>query len=100
MDHFFPLIFFSCVLYVTVADIIPVFLFRFADFVDGSFHLMPNEVSVHAQEYGLGALLFDTDDEDNKVELTEEEEDDDDNDWTRVSQQCLRHLQRLVKRSD
>lgn len=42
---------------------------RFADFVEGSPHLMPNEVSVHAQEYGFGGSffedeLFDTDDED------------------------------------
>ncbi|CAJ1084588.1 nuclear envelope integral membrane protein 1 [Xyrichtys novacula] len=41
---------------------------RFADFVEGSPHLMSNEVSVHAQEYGLGGSffedeLFDTDDE-------------------------------------
>lgn len=38
---------------------------------------MPNEVSVHAQEYGLGALLFDTDDEDRNEELTEDDDDDD-----------------------
>ncbi|XP_063320099.1 nuclear envelope integral membrane protein 1 [Pelmatolapia mariae] len=42
---------------------------RFADFVEGSPHLMPNEVSIHAQEYGFGGSffedeLFDTDDED------------------------------------
>ncbi|KAM9351029.1 nuclear envelope integral membrane protein 1 [Symphorus nematophorus] len=47
---------------------------RFADFVEGSPHLMPNEVSVHVQEYGFGGSFFedeffDTDDE-------EEEEDD------------------------
>ncbi|XP_029911517.1 nuclear envelope integral membrane protein 1 [Myripristis murdjan] len=41
---------------------------RFADFVEGSPHLMPNEVSVHAQEYGFGGSFFedeffDTDDE-------------------------------------
>lgn len=53
---------------------------RFADFVEGSFHLMPNEVSVHAQEYGLGALLFDTDDDDgdNNEEWIENEDDDND----------------------
>lgn len=69
---------------VTAADVISVVLFRFADFIEGSFHLMPNEVSVHAQEYGLGALLFDTDDDDdggdNHEEWIENEEDDDDND--------------------
>ncbi|CAG03977.1 unnamed protein product, partial [Tetraodon nigroviridis] len=38
---------------------------RFADFVEGSPHLMSNEVSVHAQEYGFGGMIFeDTDDED------------------------------------
>ncbi|KAB0379123.1 nuclear envelope integral membrane protein 1 isoform X1 [Muntiacus reevesi] len=30
---------------------------RFADFVEGSFHLTPNEVSVHEQEYGLGSIV-------------------------------------------
>lgn len=35
---------------------IPLFC-RFADFVEGSFHLTPNEVSVHEQEYGLGSIL-------------------------------------------
>lgn len=42
---------------------------------------MPNEVSVHAQEYGLGALLFDTDDDDdgdNNEEWIENEDDDND----------------------
>ncbi|TNN57240.1 Nuclear envelope integral membrane protein 1 [Liparis tanakae] len=41
---------------------------RFADFIEGSPHLMSNEVSVHVQEYGFGGSffedeLFDTDDE-------------------------------------
>ncbi|XP_029283421.1 nuclear envelope integral membrane protein 1-like [Cottoperca gobio] len=46
---------------------------RFADFIEGSPHLVSNEVSVHAQEYGFGGSFFeeeffDTDDEeeDNK----------------------------------
>ncbi|XP_006859659.1 PREDICTED: transmembrane protein 194A [Chrysochloris asiatica] len=30
---------------------------RFADFVEGSFHLTPNEVSVHEQEYGFGSMF-------------------------------------------
>uniref|UniRef100_A0A3B4XQ02 Nuclear envelope integral membrane protein 1 n=1 Tax=Seriola lalandi dorsalis TaxID=1841481 RepID=A0A3B4XQ02_SERLL len=30
---------------------------RFADFIEGSPHLMQNEVSVHAQEYGFGGSL-------------------------------------------
>lgn len=30
---------------------------RFADFVEGSSHLTPNEVSVHEQEYGLGSII-------------------------------------------
>ncbi|XP_061827582.1 nuclear envelope integral membrane protein 1 [Nerophis lumbriciformis] len=41
---------------------------RFADFIEGSSHLMANEVSVHAQEYGCKEFwvdeFFDTDDED------------------------------------
>ncbi|XP_011726819.1 nuclear envelope integral membrane protein 1 isoform X2 [Macaca nemestrina] len=31
--------------------------YRFADFVEGSSHLTPNEVSVHEQEYGLGSII-------------------------------------------
>ncbi|XP_048346712.1 nuclear envelope integral membrane protein 1 [Sphaerodactylus townsendi] len=31
---------------------------RFADFVEGSSHLTPNEVSVHEQEYGLGSSFL------------------------------------------
>ncbi|XP_031701464.1 nuclear envelope integral membrane protein 1 [Anarrhichthys ocellatus] len=42
---------------------------RFADFIEGSPHLMSNEVSVHVHEYGFGGSFFedeffDTDDED------------------------------------
>uniref|UniRef100_A0A8C3G2W3 Nuclear envelope integral membrane protein 1 n=1 Tax=Cyclopterus lumpus TaxID=8103 RepID=A0A8C3G2W3_CYCLU len=45
---------------------------RFADFIEGSPHLMSNEVSVHVQEYGFGGSffedeLFDTDDEDDNI---------------------------------
>uniref|UniRef100_A0A8C6U7R1 Nuclear envelope integral membrane protein 1 n=1 Tax=Neogobius melanostomus TaxID=47308 RepID=A0A8C6U7R1_9GOBI len=41
---------------------------RFADFIEGTSHLMPNEVSMHSQEYGFGGSffeddIFDTDDE-------------------------------------
>ncbi|XP_060931300.1 nuclear envelope integral membrane protein 1 [Limanda limanda] len=47
---------------------------RFADFIEGSPHLMQNEVSVHAQEYGFGGSffedeLFDTDDEEEEEDL-------------------------------
>ncbi|XP_071401989.1 nuclear envelope integral membrane protein 1 [Centroberyx affinis] len=45
---------------------------RFADFVEGSPHLMPNEVSVHAQEYGFGGSFF----EDEFFATDEEDEDD------------------------
>ncbi|XP_013871685.1 nuclear envelope integral membrane protein 1 [Austrofundulus limnaeus] len=45
---------------------------RFADFIEGSPHLMPNEVSVHAQEYGLAGLWFDDESFD-----TDDEQDDD-----------------------
>ncbi|XP_030277702.1 nuclear envelope integral membrane protein 1 isoform X1 [Sparus aurata] len=45
---------------------------RFADFIEGSPHLMPNEVSVHVQEYGFGGSFFedeffDTDDEEDEI---------------------------------
>ncbi|XP_040008566.1 nuclear envelope integral membrane protein 1 [Xiphias gladius] len=48
---------------------------RFADFIEGSPHLMPNEVSVHAQEYGFGGSFFedeffDTDDEEEDMKPT------------------------------
>lgn len=41
---------------------------RFAGFMEGSSHVMPNEVSMHSQEYGFGGSffeddIFDTDDE-------------------------------------
>ncbi|XP_077369405.1 nuclear envelope integral membrane protein 1 [Festucalex cinctus] len=41
---------------------------RFADFIEGSSHLMANEVSVHAQEYGWRDF-FDTDDEEDPLGL-------------------------------
>lgn len=46
-----------------------VVIHRFADFVEGSPHLISNEVSVHAQEYGsfFEDDFFDTD-EDNDEE--------------------------------
>ncbi|XP_068604790.1 nuclear envelope integral membrane protein 1 isoform X1 [Brachionichthys hirsutus] len=45
---------------------------RFADFIEGSPHLMPNEVSVHVQEYGFGGSFF----EDEFFNTDDEEEDD------------------------
>ncbi|ROL47005.1 Nuclear envelope integral membrane protein 1a [Anabarilius grahami] len=52
---------------------------RFADFIEGSPHLLSNEVSVHTQEYGLGGSffedeLFSTDEEEQEEEEKEEEE--------------------------
>nr|XP_045724764.1 nuclear envelope integral membrane protein 1 [Mirounga angustirostris] len=47
---------------------------RFADFVEGSPHLTPNEVSVHEQEYGLGSII--TEDEIYEETSTEEEDSD------------------------
>ncbi|XP_022062066.1 nuclear envelope integral membrane protein 1 [Acanthochromis polyacanthus] len=44
---------------------------RFADFIEGSPHLMPNEASVHAQEYGFGGSFF----EDEFFDTDDEEED-------------------------
>ncbi|KAB5546097.1 hypothetical protein PHYPO_G00068230 [Pangasianodon hypophthalmus] len=53
---------------------------RFADFIEGSPHLMPNEVSVHAQEYDLGGSLFEDDlfstDEEDEGEAWETDEDE------------------------
>ncbi|XP_008063427.1 nuclear envelope integral membrane protein 1 isoform X1 [Carlito syrichta] len=45
---------------------------RFADFVEGSSHLTPNEVSVHEQEYGLGSIIA----EDELYEEVSSEEED------------------------
>ncbi|XP_051517964.1 nuclear envelope integral membrane protein 1 [Myxocyprinus asiaticus] len=55
---------------------------RFADFIEGSPHLLSNEVSVHTQEYGLGGSffedeLFSTDEEDQPEEEDGWETDDD-----------------------
>ncbi|XP_061470584.1 nuclear envelope integral membrane protein 1 isoform X2 [Rhineura floridana] len=44
---------------------------RFADFVEGALHVVPNEVSVHEQEYGLGGSFL----EDQLFEEEDEEED-------------------------
>ena len=54
-----------------IADIVTL-IHRFADFIEGSPHLMPNEVSVHVQEYGFGGSFFedeffDTDDEEDEI---------------------------------
>ncbi|XP_053499660.1 nuclear envelope integral membrane protein 1 [Ictalurus furcatus] len=53
---------------------------RFAEFIEGSPHLMPNEVSVHAQKYGLGGLLFEEEefstDEEDEGEAWRTEEDE------------------------
>lgn len=53
---------------------------RFADFIEGSPHLMSNEVSVHAQEYGVGGSLFEDElystDEEDEGETWETEEDE------------------------
>ncbi|XP_023690613.1 nuclear envelope integral membrane protein 1 [Paramormyrops kingsleyae] len=46
---------------------------RFADFIEGSPHLMPNEVSIHAQEYGLGGSFFEE-----ELFATDEDEEDED----------------------
>ncbi|XP_030214778.1 nuclear envelope integral membrane protein 1 [Gadus morhua] len=46
---------------------------RFADFVEGLSHLRPNEVAVHAQEYGFGGSFL----EDELFDSDEEEEDPD-----------------------
>lgn len=62
-----------CVVYNIdiVVDIVTL-IHRFADFIEGSPHLMSNEVSVHAQEYGFGGSFF----EDEFFDTDDEEEDD------------------------
>ncbi|KAG5838145.1 hypothetical protein ANANG_G00220670 [Anguilla anguilla] len=59
---------------------------RFADFMEGSPHLMGNEVSIHAQEYGLGGSFFEDDlfatDEDEEDE-EEEEQREKPKEWSR-----------------
>ncbi|XP_059539293.1 nuclear envelope integral membrane protein 1 isoform X2 [Myotis daubentonii] len=56
--------------------------YRFADFVEGSFHLTPNEVSVHEQEYGLGSIIA----QDEIYEETSSEEEDTDSWYPTVMQ--------------
>lgn len=56
---------------------------RFADFVEGSSHLTPNEVSVHEQEYGLGSIIA----EDEIYEETSTEEEDSDFPYPAITQQ-------------
>ncbi|XP_056444144.1 nuclear envelope integral membrane protein 1 [Gadus chalcogrammus] len=52
---------------------------RFADFVEGLSHLRPNEVAVHAQEYGFGGSFL----EDELFDSDEEEEDPDERTFSR-----------------
>uniref|UniRef100_A0A8C5WZ03 Nuclear envelope integral membrane protein 1 n=1 Tax=Laticauda laticaudata TaxID=8630 RepID=A0A8C5WZ03_LATLA len=44
---------------------------RFADFIEGASHVVPNEASVHEQEYGLGGSFLEN-------QLFEEEDEEDD----------------------
>ncbi|CDQ60001.1 unnamed protein product [Oncorhynchus mykiss] len=55
---------------ISVVQKLDVVIHRFADFVEGSPHLISNEVSVHAQEYGsfFEDDFFDTDEEDDDEE--------------------------------
>lgn len=46
---------------------------RFADFIEGTSHLMTNEVSMHSQEYGFGGSYFEDD-----IFNTDDEEDEED----------------------
>lgn len=50
---------------------------RFADFIEGSPHLLSNEVSVHTQEYGLGGSFF----EDELFSTDEEEQEEEEEGW-------------------
>ncbi|XP_067553136.1 nuclear envelope integral membrane protein 1 isoform X1 [Pseudorca crassidens] len=56
---------------------------RFADFVEGSFHLTLNEVSVHEQEYGLESIIA----QDELYEETSSEEEDLDSRYPPITQQ-------------
>ncbi|XP_049639618.1 nuclear envelope integral membrane protein 1 isoform X2 [Suncus etruscus] len=58
---------------------------RFADFVEGSFHLTPNEVSVHEQEYGLGSIL-------SQVDFDEETSSEEENSEFRSSTPTQNHF--------
>ncbi|KAL4623704.1 nuclear envelope integral membrane protein 1 [Arapaima gigas] len=53
---------------------------RFADFIEGSPHLMSNEVSIHAQEYGLGGSFF----EEELFATDEEEEEEEEQERQRM----------------
>ncbi|KTG37189.1 hypothetical protein cypCar_00009062 [Cyprinus carpio] len=50
---------------------------RFADFIEGSPHLLSNEVSVHTQEYGLGGSFF----EDELFSTDEENQEEEEDGW-------------------
>ncbi|KAM9321187.1 nuclear envelope integral membrane protein 1 [Gastrophryne carolinensis] len=54
---------------------------RFADFVEGSSHLIPNEVSQHEHEYGLGGSFFEDQlfGEESDLDIEDDEEMDYDN---------------------
>ncbi|XP_053157134.1 nuclear envelope integral membrane protein 1 isoform X2 [Hemicordylus capensis] len=54
---------------------------RFADFVEGASHLIPNEIAVHEQEYGLGGSFL----EDQLFE-EEDEEDGEERDYSFVEE--------------
>ncbi|KAI5934997.1 nuclear envelope integral membrane protein 1 [Manis javanica] len=56
---------------------------RFADFVEGSSHLTPNEISVHEQEYGLESIIA----QDELSEEASSEEEDSDSRYPTVTQQ-------------
>ncbi|XP_007430759.1 nuclear envelope integral membrane protein 1 isoform X1 [Python bivittatus] len=50
---------------------------RFADFIEGASHVIPNEISVHEQEYGLGGFflenqLFEEEDEEGDSSFDED----------------------------
>nr|KAF6496693.1 nuclear envelope integral membrane protein 1 [Rousettus aegyptiacus] len=59
---------------------------RFADFVEGSYHLTPNEVSVHEQEYGLGSIIA----QGESYEDTSSEEEDSHSQYPAITQNNFR----------
>ncbi|XP_031421708.1 nuclear envelope integral membrane protein 1 isoform X2 [Clupea harengus] len=66
---------------------------RFADFVEGVPHLLPNEVSVHEQEYGFeGSFLED------ELFATDEEDDDDDDEVEGECQKDDKEIQLFARK--
>ncbi|KAJ8390486.1 hypothetical protein AAFF_G00102830 [Aldrovandia affinis] len=64
---------------------------RFADFMEGSPHLITNEVSIHAQEYGLGGSFFE-----DELFATDEEEEEEEEEREKVLK-CEEEVKELLR---